>query len=73
VKFKTYFLNCLLPKKSKSNENRVSFDNFYHEQQFMSIPEIALPQAEFTHPVSACVFHIALQFFITYFGFAQSR
>jgi len=30
-------------------------------------------KAEFKHPVSTCVFCIALQFFITYLGFAQSR
>ncbi len=28
-------------------------------------------KAEFTHPVYACVYRIALQFFITYIGFAQ--
>ncbi len=35
---------------------------------------LTLPlKAEFTHLVSACVSRIALQFFITYLGFAQSR
>jgi len=32
-----------------------------------------LGKAEFTHPVSELVFHIALRFFITYLGFDQSR
>jgi hypothetical protein len=31
------------------------------------------PWAKFTHPVSACVFRIVLQFFITYLGFTQSK
>ena len=30
-------------------------------------------KAEFTHPVSACVYRIELQFFITNLGFDQSR
>jgi len=30
-------------------------------------------KAEFTHPVSTCIYYIALRFLITYLGFAQSR
>ncbi len=32
-----------------------------------------IPKDEIKHPVSACVYHIALQYFINYLGFAQSR
>jgi hypothetical protein len=41
--------------------------------EYVDIVIVVLSKAEFTHPVSACVYRIAVQFFITYLDWAKPR